>query len=220
VEHELVVKGSGEVRVMPDRASVRIMVDGEGRSRDDAYTAAARAASAVDGVLHTEAGALERVTTAALVVQPRTRWQDGEAVRTGWTAYRGSVLEVRALERLGDLLAQLAASGAAISGVTWELDSANAAHDQARTEAGRDARRRAERYAQALGVRLGAVAWIAEPGLRLPGTQPAPAAFAATARAAAPAAPGGADTIAVAPEQLTVTASIEVGFTIVADDLK
>jgi uncharacterized protein YggE len=200
---------------MPDKATVRVMVDGEGSSRQEAYNAAATAASAVDRVLAAEANALERVTTAALVVQPRTRWQKGEAVRTGWTAYRASVLEVRALERLGDLLAELAASGGALSGLTWDLDSSNVAYDHARNRAGQDARRRAEQYASALGVKLGTVAWIAEPGLRGAGNDhPRPVMMAAAARAAGPMAE---DTIDVAPEELTVTASIEVAFTIAHD---
>ncbi len=95
MEHELVVRGEGEVRVMPDRASIRVLVDGEGASRDEAYESAARLARAVDAVLAAEAGSIERVTTAALVVQPRTRWRKGETVRTGWRAYRASVVEIR-----------------------------------------------------------------------------------------------------------------------------
>jgi uncharacterized protein YggE len=213
MEHELLIRGAGEARVMPDRATVRVTVDGEGSSRDEAYGAAARSASAVDRVLQSEAEAFERVVTAALVVQPRTRWQNGEAVRTGWTAYRTSVVEVRALDRLGDLLAQLAASGGSISGLSWDLDPANEAHDQARRRAGADARRRAEQYAGALGVKLGSIAWVAEPGLRSPGNSYSPpVTLAATARSAGPPAEQPID---VAPGELTVTASIEVGFTII-----
>jgi uncharacterized protein YggE len=212
MEHEVVVRGEGEVRVMPDRATVRVTVDGDGSSRDEAYAEAARAAAAVDEVLHAEAAAVARVTTAALVVQPRTRWQDGEAVRTGWRASRASVVEVRALERLGDLLGQLTGSGAAISGLSWDLDGDNVAHDEARSRAGEDARRRAERYATALGIKLGGIAWIAEPGLRSEGNHLAPGvALAATPRAMASAPDQSID---VAPEEIAVTARVEVGFAI------
>ena len=77
------------------------MVDGNGSSRDEAYAEAAHATTAVDEVLGVQGDALARVMTAALIVPARARrWQDGEAVRTGWTASRTSVLEVRALERL------------------------------------------------------------------------------------------------------------------------
>jgi uncharacterized protein YggE len=197
---------------MPDRATVRVLIEGDGSSRHEAYSEAARAAAAVDQVLAAEAGALGRVMTAALVVQPRTRWQQGESVRTGWTAYRTTILEVRALERLSDLLAQLTTNGGAISNLTWDLDSANVAYDEARTRAGEDARRRAERYASSLGIKLGAIAWIAEPGLRSSDEHyPRGIALAAAPRAMA-AAPD--QSIDVVPEEVTVTASVEVGFAI------
>jgi uncharacterized protein YggE len=212
MEHEVVVRGEGEVRTMPDLATLHVLVEGVALSRDEAYAEAARAAGAVDVVLQAEAGALGRVMTAALVVQPRTRWQNGQSVRIGWKAYRATLLEVRALERLGDLLAQLTTAGADISDLTWELDVSNAAYDEARGQAGQDARRRAERYASTLGIKLGGIAWIAEPGLRLGDNQyPRGVAMAAAPRAMA-AAPD--QTIDVAPEEVTVTASVEVGFAI------
>jgi uncharacterized protein YggE len=213
MDHEVVVRGTGEVRVMPDLATVRLLVDGDGPTREKAYAVAAKSATAVDRVLQTEADAFDRVMTAALVVQPLTRFQKGETVRTGWRASRASLLEIRALDRLGDLLAQLTASGAAVSGLTWELDPANAAYDDARARAGQDARRRAEQYASALGVTLGAIAWIAEPGLRGAASPPSPPLMRAAVAPMAAGAPG-PDTIDVAPEELTVTASIEVAFAI------
>jgi uncharacterized protein YggE len=212
MEHEILVEGTGEVRVMPDRATVHVVVDGEGSSREEAYAAAARSAAAVDAVLKAEADAFERVATAALIVQPRTRWQDGQSVRTGWIAARTSVLEIRALDRLGDLLAQVASSGGNISGLTWGLDPANAAPGEARSRAGADARLRAEQYAAALGVNVGAVAWVAEPGLRAVDHLPSPPARFASARMEAAMPP---DSIDVSPEELTITASVEVGFTLV-----
>jgi uncharacterized protein len=147
-----------------------------------------------------------------LIVQPRTKWQDGQSVRTGWTSARTSVLEIRALDRLGDLLAQLASSGGNISGLTWGLDPANVAPGEARRRAGQEARLRAEQYAAALGVKVGAVAWVAEPGLRAVDHPSSPPARFAAARMEAPMAP---ETIDVSPEELTITAAVEVGFTLV-----
>ncbi len=212
MDHEVVVRGDGEVRVMPDQVTVRVVVDGDGSTRDGAYAEAARAATAVDGVLHAEAGTMGRVMTTALVVQPRTRWQNGEAVRTGWRASRTSVVEVRALDRLGDLLAQLTSSGGAVSDLTWELDPSNVAYDEARSRAGQDARRRAERYATALGIKLGGIAWVAEPGLRTAGSPSPPHMALATAPRAIAGAPD--QSIDVDPEEITLTASVEVGFAI------
>ena len=83
VESEIVVRGIGQVRVLPDRAALRVEVDGDGASRDEAYEQAAPLAAAVDRVLESHADRLARVVTAALAVQPKTRWRRGESVRTG-----------------------------------------------------------------------------------------------------------------------------------------
>lgn len=45
------VRGEGEVRVMPDLAVLRVIVEGDGPSRDNAYDAAAPLAAAVDDVI-------------------------------------------------------------------------------------------------------------------------------------------------------------------------
>ena len=199
---------------MPDRVSLQLAVDGNGPSREEAYAAAARLTAAVDAVLAAEKDAFDRVTSAALIVQPSTRWKKGETIRTGWRASRSSIVEIRSLERAGELLAQLTAAGGAVSGLSWELDPGHPALDEARRRAGEDARRRAEQYATALGVGLGAVAWIAEPGLRGPGHVGGGGVMRAAASKAAPA--GGEEAIDVAPEELSVTAAVEVGFEIAA----
>ena len=221
MDPHIVVRGSGQSRAMPDRAILRLVVDGEGRTRADAYDEAARRAAAVDEGLTRYAQAcatfclgldpedLDRTITAPLVVHPKTRWHKGETQRTGWTASRTSSVEVVAFDRLGDLLAELAADGSTVNGPSWQLDPANAAHTEARRLAAEDARRRAEVYAAALGVRLTDVAWVAEPELRGPGPQPFHLPAPALAMRA-----GGApqEVIEVAPEELLVDAQVDVGF--------
>ena len=52
------------------------------------------------------------------------------------------------------------------------MASTNTAYDQARRAAAEDARHRAMPTPRRLGLALGAVAWVAEPGLRRAGTPP------------------------------------------------
>lgn len=213
MEREIVVRGEGEVRALPDRAVVHVTIDGEGGSREEAYEATARLAADVDAVLAAQADGIERVVTTALVVQPRTRWRKGESVRTGWRSSRTSVVEIVALDRIGALLAQVVAAGGAIGGPTWELAAGHPAHDEARKLAAADARRRADSYAAPLGLMVGPVAWVAEPGLRhgAPGT---PYGLR-MARAVGPAAGSITDEpIEINPEEITIHAAIEVGFSI------
>src|SRR5215469_13315440 len=112
---------------MPDLASVKVGVDGEGQSREEAYQMASAAAAAVDAVLADFEPAIDRVTTAALTVQPKTRWRKGETQRTGWQAVRVSVVEIADISRVGELLNALAGAGASISDLCWMVAPANKA---------------------------------------------------------------------------------------------
>jgi uncharacterized protein YggE len=212
VDREIVVRGEGEARALPDRAVLRATVDGEGSTQTEAYEAAARWAAAVDEVVAAAGDVVARATTSALVVQPRAKWHKGEAVRTGWQAARTTVVEVAALTEVGALVGRLVTAGAAVSGPDWELAPDHAAHDEARRRAATDARRRAEAYAGALGLALGPVAWVAEPGLRSGTGGPGFAPMAAFRMAKGDA--GGDVEIAVHPEEITITAAVEVAFTI------
>ena len=166
MEAQIVVQGRGEVTAVPDRAEIRAVVDVTAVERQDAYDDAARVSAAIDGVLAAHTAAIARSTTTAMVVRPTTRWDDGEAVRTGWQAIRTTGIEVSDFDELTAVVGELVATGAGVSGPDWHLDPANAAHNEARRLAAEDARRRADDYAAALGLTIRAVAWVAEPGLR------------------------------------------------------
>ncbi len=210
MDHEIVVRGEGEVRAMPDLALLRVMVDGDGGTQEEAYGAAARIADAVDAVFGAQSASMGRITTAALVVQPRTRWHKGEDVRTGWRARRTSLVELRALDRIGDIAAMLVQAGASLAGPSWELDPSNDAYHQARIDAADDARKRALAYARGLGVGVGPVVWVSEPGLRLAETGGLAMSRVATGALLSQGAAEGP--IEVAPEEITVHAAVEVGF--------
>ncbi|MGH9292695.1 MAG: SIMPL domain-containing protein, partial [Acidimicrobiales bacterium] len=85
---------------------------------------------------------------------------------------------------------------------------------RARREAAADARRRAAEYATALGLELGPVAWIAEPGLRAGGGAPHRVGWSAVANFARASAAETDEPVEIAPGEITVTAAVEVGFEI------
>ena len=196
---------------MPDLASVRVGVDGQGQSREEAYQIAAATAGAVDGVLDDFEAAIDRVTTAALAVQPKTRWRKGETQRTGWQALRVSVVEIKDTSRVGELLNALAGAGASISGLSWMVAPANESFALARHRAGEDARARAEQYARALGIQLGPVAWACEPGLRSSGHTDW---MSAAAPGSALRAGAAEEAIDVTPEEVTIHAALEVAYSL------
>jgi hypothetical protein len=214
METEVIVRGEGEARVLPDRAVIHITVDGDANTREDAYAATAPNAKAVDDVLTGHEAAIDRSSTAALVVHPKTRWRRGEQVRTGWRASRTSVVEVVDFSHLGDMIAELSVAGGSVVGPQWLLDATNEVHGEIRRLAAEDARRRAEVYAATLGLRLTGIAWVAEPGLRRPGDG-GPVFAGGPPGALFRTAAGGAEdeVIDVSPDEMTITTAVEVGFT-------
>jgi uncharacterized protein YggE len=213
MEREIVVRGTGEARALPDQAGLRVEVTADHKTQEEAHDARTKLAAAVDGVLDRYADAIARTTIASLVVQPRTRWHRGEDVRSGWRASRTSFVDVVTLDALGEIMAGLVDAGAAVQGPQWSMAPTNPAHDRARAAAAEDARRRAQSYAAALGLSVGPVAWVAEPGMRRPPRPPVPVDVEVAPLAAAVAATD-AEPERVAPAELTVRVDVEVGFTI------
>src|SRR5918995_3889663 len=216
MEREIVVRGTGEARALPDQASLRVEVTADHKTQDEAYDARTKLAARVDSVLDEHASAIARTTIASLLVQPRTRWHRGEDIRTGWRASRTSFVEIVVLDKLGDIMSGLVDAGAAVQGPQWSMAPSNAAYDQARRAAAEDARHRAQSYAAALGLSLGPVAWVAEPGLRGSPGGPVPLEAPMARMAASAAAPlaAEAETEHVSPAEMTIQVDVEVGFTI------
>ena len=215
MEREIVVRGTGEARALPDQASLRVEVTADHKTQEEAHDARTKLATAVDDVLDRHADAIARTMIASLVVQPRTRWHRGEDIRSGWRASRTSFVDVVTLDALGEIMAGLVDAGAAVQGPQWSMAPTNPAYDQARAAAAEDARRRAQSYATALGLSVGPVAWVAEPGLRRDAGPPVPFEAGVVPMAAAAAPAGDTEPERVTPAELTVRMDVEVGFTIV-----
>jgi uncharacterized protein len=214
MEREIVVRGTGEARALPDQASLQVEVTVDHKTQEEAHDARTKLAAAVDDVLDRHVDAIARATIASLVVQPRTRWHRGEDIRSGWRASRTSFVDVVMLDALGEIMAGLVDAGAAVQGPQWSMAPTNPAHDQARAAAAEDAHRRAQSYATALGLSVGPVAWVAEPGLRRPPRPPVPADVEVLPMAAAAVVATDAEPERVTPAELTVRVDAEVGFTI------
>ena len=210
---EIRVRGEAEVRCLPDRAVLRIEVESEGDSQSHAYALAAQSAAAIDAVLDRFDQAVGSRMTAGVIVRPKTRWRKGETVRTGWIATRATVVDVTDFGKLGELVAELpSASASALYGPIWEVDTSNPAHEQARRAAALDAQRRARTYAEAVGLRLGALKWMAEQGLRSDGPGPT---FAATGARSFHTAEASDELMQITPDEITIQATIDACFEVV-----
>jgi uncharacterized protein YggE len=214
MEREIVVRGTGEACALPDQANLRVEVTADRKTQEEAHDARTKLAAAVDEVLDRQADAIARTTIASLVVQPRTRWHRGEDIRSGWRASRTSFVDVVMMDAQGEIMAGLVDAGAAVQGPQWSMAPTNIAYDQARAAAAEDASRRAQSYAAALGLSVGPVAWVAEPGLRRPPGPPVPVEVGIAPMAAAAVVATDAEPERVTPAELTVRVDVEVGFTI------
>jgi uncharacterized protein YggE len=208
-EQRIVVRGEADRQAPADLAALTVHVQVDHADQARAFERASDVATAVDAVLDERAGALGPRQASVVVVQPTTRWVDGEQQRTGWRAARSTSLDVVDLTQVSALLAELVGAGATVHGPAWRLRSDHPVLDEVRALAAGNARQRAEAYAAALGVRVGRVDWVAEPGLRRPDVGGAPEVLAMRASAEV----GGAE-LPVAPADLTVRAAVEVGFLI------
>ena len=214
MEREIVVRGTGEARALPDLASLRVEVTADRKTQDEAYEARADIAAKVDFVFSQHANAIARTTVASLWVQPRTRWHRGEDIRTGWRASRTTFVDVVVLDALGVIMSEVVSAGASVTGPNWSMASTNIAYDLARRAAAEDARHRAIAYSESLGLTLGGVAWVAEPGMRGPAAGgPAPTMLRASAPAGGAADPEPVEDLT--PSEMTVEVSVEVGFAII-----
>jgi len=105
------------------------------------------------------------------VSQRKIIWRpEPQLVTTEWLASRQITLTGRDTEQAGPIIAPFAAltdtvDGLELDGPTWRLDRDNPVHAELQTEAVHEARVRAERYAAALGARLGPLIELADPGM-------------------------------------------------------
>ncbi|MGF1664046.1 MAG: SIMPL domain-containing protein [Kineosporiaceae bacterium] len=218
---EVMVRGTAEGHLAPDRAALTVTVTGrDPASAERALAAAGGTADRVDALLDRSGSGgdplVHRVRVSSVRVSEVWEHPQGRAQRAGFQAQRSSDVDCRPDgHALTDLVAALTAAGAQLTGPHWRVDDANPGWDGLRVAAVADARRRAATYAEAAGLRLGSVLWIAEPGLR---GAAGPAAEVRTVRVAA-AYPGAGDgepaAVRIAVEDVPAGAEIDVAFSLV-----
>ena len=166
-----------QARVRPDRANISA---GVVASAPTAGAALAQSAENMNSILK----ALKKakvdprdIQTSNLTLLPQFNYPEGGSPKlTGYLVQNTLDVTVQDLKTLGRLIDAVTSSGAnQLNGVTFSAKDPAIAVDNARQEAIAVARKRAELYASALGLRLARVALVEEtPGAALP--VPAPTA--------------------------------------------
>jgi hypothetical protein len=197
------VTGEAKVSVAPDLAEVNGGVTTQAKTAREASDSNNKAMAAVLAALKGAGIADADVRTSRLSLQPQVSpMRSGTDAPTivGYRASNNVTVRVRDIAKVADTVDALLAAGANdISGVNFMVSNASKWLDEARPKAIADARRKAEIYAKAAGVALGAPLSISEEGSNIPIAQ---RGFSQGMTAATP------TPIAAGDETLTITISV------------
>jgi uncharacterized protein YggE len=193
------VTGEATISAPPDLAQIDGGVTSEAKTAREASdannTAMGKVLLALKGV-----GIEEKdIQTSRLSLQPESapnRGGGGTPTIVGYRASNRVTVRLRELKLANVIDAMVGAGANDIGGISFKVSNASKLLDDAREQAVADARRKAEIYAKAAGVTLGAPLGIAEEN----NTAPAPYRRMAAGMTATPVAPG--------EETLQVTVSV------------
>ena len=181
------VTGEATVAAAPDIALIRIGVTSQGKNARAASDANAREMTVVLAAIKETGVADKDIQTTSLSLQPQyDPNKTGAARLIGFAANNQVTVKIRDIGQLPAILDRAISAGAnEMSGIEFVVSEQSKLLDKARTEAIEDARRKAELYATAAGMKVGRVMSISEEG-----TVPPPRAFQAMRAGAAVVAPG------------------------------
>ena len=207
------VRGEAVVPGEPDEAHVFLEIKAVEKSPQKAM-ADASARSATLQRIFEDLGIPELArSTSGISLEEETEWdsKSGRRKHLGFRAVNRIAVRLDDVDTVARLIADATEKCEAIvRGPSWQIALANPARAEAFRAAAEDARRKAEAYASALGVTLGDVLAVIEPGLAVRTHQrhevvPAP-------MAAAPGAPAPSPEIQVQAGALDIPAAVEVTF--------
>ena len=208
VQPSLSITATGTMAGQPDQAVIRFGVHSTSDRADMAMQANQRAMTQAFSVL-AEAGIEgDNVATTSLALNPRyTHYQktDGNTPPeiSGYEAHNNVLVTVTDLDNLGRVLDSLVTSGVnGIDSVTFQISDTTELEQAARIKAAKEARAKAETYAEAIGTEITGVMSMSEAG----GSRPQPYAMMDMARAS-----GNSVPMAAGTQDISVTVSVVFG---------
>lgn len=166
VSDGITVSGEGQVRTTPDIMTMSIGIEVEERTVAEARSAAADAATSLIDSLKSNGIAEKDIQTTSVSIYPRYTYPQNDQPRIiGYTAANQLTVKVRDLDRAGEVIDEAvgaAGDAARLQGISFGVDDPAPLLKEAREKAVADAKSRAEAYARAAGVNVGAVLSISE----------------------------------------------------------
>ncbi|MFY9819858.1 MAG: SIMPL domain-containing protein [Thermoanaerobaculia bacterium] len=169
----LIVSGSGQARVAPDEAHVRLGVVAQAPTARAVQDQVNRTANAVLDAIRKVGIPADDVQTSGLSLSPLYsqvhQGNESQAPKiTGYQANNTVTVRVGDLVKVGPVIdAGLGAGANSLEGVDFGLRNDEAARAQALADAARTARTKADTLAKALGLRLGEILEVAEDGVSI-----------------------------------------------------
>ncbi|MCS6888514.1 SIMPL domain-containing protein [Chloroflexus sp.] len=199
---QIVVIGSGEVKVEPDIATITIGVETKAPTTQEALAQNSAQAQAIIDRIRQLGVEAKDIQTTGISIYP-VYDEQGQNI-TGYTVSNMVNVTVRNIAQAGDLIDQVVQVGAnRLYGVSFGVSDMEAVLAKAREAAVANARARAEQMARASGTSLGRVLFITENFGASPIPMPMAAdAYGSAARSAPPVQPG----------QQTYSATVQVTF--------
>jgi uncharacterized protein YggE len=200
-ETTVTARGEAVVPGEPDEGIWVIAVSSLENTPDAALAEVGERSTALDGLLDELEVPKEKRSSTGVTVREEFEYADGKQVHRGFRAE--NLLTVRLVDAsiAGRLLqGSIARAKASVRGPTWWIAPDNPARMEACRRAAVEAKKKAEAYADALGLRLGPVAEIKEPD---PATGPIRPLMMRAAES---------PTVEVDPGELLVEAQVEVSF--------
>ena len=187
VPNLITVTGEGQVSVAPDLALLSGGVTTTGKTAREASEANAKLMTAVMAALKAAGIAEQDIQTTRLSLFPLRDNKTGDTRVTGFQAANQVTVKIRDTGKTADVIDRLVGAGANdIGGLQFVVSAPSKPLDQAREAAIADARRKAEIYAKAANVKLGAAVSITEEG----GVAPGPVMMRAAQAPGTPVSPG------------------------------
>jgi uncharacterized protein YggE len=165
------ITGHGEITAAPDSAFVTSGVTSQGNTAKEALDANSADMQKLLDVLKAAGIAEEDIQTSGFSVNPNYVYSDARDQNgyqlppkiVGYTVSNSVTVYVRDLGSLGAVLDQAVTVGAnTINGVNFAVDDPAELYNEARKAAFADAKAKADLYAEAAGVELGALALVSE----------------------------------------------------------
>jgi uncharacterized protein YggE len=208
----IAVVGTGEAQLKPDFARIFVAVATQADTVAQAVDANRTASERVLARIQALGVRREDIETANFQVfqTPPRHGPDGREQRVPrFTARHQLRLLSRDVAGVGRLAGEILASGdMTFQSLSWGLDRQDQGADEARRGAVRDAKRQAEVYAEAAGVRLGRLVELREGSVHTPGAQEADVAMRMSAAAPSPESP------IVPPANVRYDATVQLVFEI------